>query len=58
MAQLGSILPARYFGLLEPSMVAPFVMVIASLATLNVTTWLWLRRELSHDRQRDDPAGV
>jgi two-component system sensor histidine kinase RegB len=44
LAQLGTILPARYFGLLEPELLVPFAGVIAGLATLNVSTWLWLRR--------------
>jgi len=44
LAQVGAIPPARYFGLLEQSMLAPFLAVIALLATLNIGTWVWLRR--------------
>jgi two-component system sensor histidine kinase RegB len=44
LAQIGTIAPARYFGLLETAMVGPFVAVVATLATLNVATWVWLRR--------------
>jgi len=43
IAQLGTILPARYFGLLEDELLIPFAATIASLASLNVATWLWLR---------------
>lgn len=44
LAQLGTIWPARFFGLLEQELVFPFQAVIAALAALNVATWLWLRR--------------
>jgi two-component system sensor histidine kinase RegB len=44
VTQLGTIWPAHYFGLLERELLAPFLAVIAGLATLNVATWLWLRR--------------
>jgi len=44
LAQVGAIPAARHFGLLELTLVAPFLSVIAVLASLNVVTWVWLRR--------------
>lgn len=44
LAQLGTIWPALYFGLLERRLLAPFLAGIVVLGTLNVATWLWLRR--------------
>ncbi|MCA9510836.1 MAG: HAMP domain-containing sensor histidine kinase [Myxococcota bacterium] len=44
LAQVGTIQPALHFGLLEPAKLPAFVAVIGVLATLNVTTWGWLRR--------------
>ena len=43
-AQLLSILPALEFRLLEPRMLPLFGAVIATLAVLNIGTWLGLRR--------------
>ena len=45
VAQVGAIPPARHFGLLELSLVAPFLSVITVLAGVNVATWVWLRRD-------------
>lgn len=43
-AQLLSILPALEFALLEPEMLPLFLSVVATLAALNVGTWIGLRR--------------
>lgn len=43
-AQLLSILPALEFQLLEPEMLPAFCAVIATLAVLNIGTWIGLRR--------------
>ena len=45
VAQVGAIPPARHFGLLALGLVAPFLSVITVLASLNVATWVWLRRD-------------
>jgi two-component system sensor histidine kinase RegB len=44
IAQLLSILPALAFRLLEPKMLPLFGAVIATLAVLNIGTWIGLRR--------------
>lgn len=44
VAQLLSTLPALWFELLEPRLFPAFVGVVASLAGLNLATWLGLRR--------------
>lgn len=45
LAQMSAIPPARHFGLLEPSLVLPFLSVVTSLALLNIGTWIWLRKQ-------------
>jgi len=44
IAQCGAIWPARYFGLLERELLTPFLTGIVVLGTLNIVTWLWLKR--------------
>ncbi len=48
-AQLLSILPALEFGLLERRLLPIYLGVIASLALLNLATWIALRRDSMGD---------
>ena len=45
VAQVLTIIPAMEFRILEPSQLPAFAGVIATLALLNATTWLTLRKE-------------
>ncbi len=47
LAQALSVLPAVEFQLLEPVLVPEFLGIIATLALLNISTWIGLRRGIS-----------
>jgi two-component system sensor histidine kinase RegB len=51
-AQCGAIVPALEFQLLEPHLLPHFAAVIVLLATLNIITWVALRRGASASRGR------